>query len=254
MRRWLALGVILLVAVPTCASPQRIAVLMPEATGTWAMGARLGIEESQRTAELLRREVEIVEISQEPDAAALLQREARTGTIVIVSAVDAPGWARVEQAASSLDLVLMDARPRHQATQACTPSAFRVGLPDDTEGFERHALWHESLERYGAQQLNERFRRRFARGMDGAAWAGWFAVKVAAEVLLRLEQPTASSVAAYLTSPAAAFDGHKGQPLRFDPAHRHLAQPVYAIDDAGRAEQVDGAPPPCGPVAPPEPR
>ena len=45
MRRWLALGVILLVAVPTCASSQRIAVLMPEATGTWAMGARLGIEE-----------------------------------------------------------------------------------------------------------------------------------------------------------------------------------------------------------------
>ena len=40
-------------------------------------------------------------------------------------------------------------------------------------------LWDASLERFGATQLNDRYRRRFGVGMDGPAWAGWFAAKLA---------------------------------------------------------------------------
>lgn len=244
--RWLALGVgIVLVSAlprtlhaPTSTTP-RIAVIVPEEPGTWLLGARLGMEEARRAADLLRRELDIMEIAAERDAATVVARQARAGTVVLVAALDGPAWHAFEEAATTHDLVLVDARPSHASAVSCPSGVFRVGLPADPEGTRRPlALWHDSLNRYGATQLNDRFRRRFGQGMDGAAWAAWLAVKVSAEALLRVERAETSTVAAYLTSRAATFDGHKGQPLRFDPSHRYLVQPVYRMDDSGSPEEI----------------
>jgi hypothetical protein len=54
--------------------------------------------------------------------------------------------------------------------------------------------------------------------MDGAAWAGWFAVKVAWESFLR-SKPVES----------IEFDGHKGAPLTFRSWDHQLRQPLYAV-------------------------
>ena len=59
-------------------------------------------------------------------------------------------------------------------------------------------LWHESLERYGAGQLNPRFRERFGTGMDSHAWAAWMAVKIAAETFFRSKDDSASAFLAAL--------------------------------------------------------
>jgi hypothetical protein len=89
--------------------------------------------------------------------------------------------------------------------------------------------WHPDLVRYGAEQLNQRFRQRFGRPMDEDAWRGWMAVKIAAEAILR---NPGGDLAAALAS--LRFDGHKGEPLEFDSKDHHLRQPVYVVDGKGR--------------------
>jgi hypothetical protein len=83
-----------------------------------------------------------------------------------------------------------------------------------------HAVeWHASLERFGAEQLNERYRRAAHRSMDGAAWIAWMLVKAAVESELR-----------GVPLPDGRFDGHKGVALTFD-ARRRLRQPLCIVDD-----------------------
>jgi hypothetical protein len=226
----------------------RIAVVAPATSGTWLRGARLGMEEGRRAASLLRRHVELIEVASGSDPAAVAEREAEAGTLVLVAALEHGQWEALETAAAGRNLVLIDARPRYPPGSACPPGAFRIGIPSRGDA-DRHspALWHESLVRYGAAQLNERYRREFREGMDEAAWSGWFAVKVATETVLRVGEPVASAVEDFLTSRGAAFDGHKGQPLRFDPASRSLVHPVYVTSDPGTRVEIEwpGAPS-CG--------
>ena len=89
--------------------------------------------------------------------------------------------------------------------------------------------WLPSLSRFGASELNQRYRRRFGTLMDEAAWHGWIAVKIAAELALR---GAGRDPAAALLN--AGFDGHKGSLLRFDRGDHHLLQPVYVVDATGR--------------------
>jgi ABC-type branched-subunit amino acid transport system substrate-binding protein len=93
-------------------------------------------------------------------------------------------------------------------------------------------LWHHTLGRYGATQLNERFHTRFGLEMDGLGWAGWFAVKVAWEAVNRASTTRGSELVRFLESQRAAFDGHKGRPLSFRPWDHQLRQPVYLVKPA----------------------
>ena len=45
--------------------------------------------------------------------------------------------------------------------------------------------WHSGLMKFGAEELNVRFRRRFGQPMDERSWHGWMAVKCAVELALR---------------------------------------------------------------------
>jgi hypothetical protein len=63
--------------------------------------------------------------------------------------------------------------------------------------------------------------------MDGFAWAGWAAVKIATEAALRTRSTSPAKLLAYLESPTTQFDGHKGWSLKFRPADHQLRQPLY---------------------------
>ena len=108
----------------------------------------------------------------------------------------------------------------------------RAALPDATSRVE---LWHASLERFGAEQLNQRFMRRFGVAMDSDAWAGWIAMKIVSECALRAEDTSPIALRRALADPKAHFDGHKGRPLSFDPHDGALIQPLYVVarDSAG---------------------
>lgn len=105
----------------------------------------------------------------------------------------------------------------------------------------RAELWHASLERFGAEQLNQRYARRSGHPMDSDAWAGWFAVKVLAEAALRTHATTAAALGAALADTSARYDGHKGTPLYFDARSGMLRQPMYAVArDSAAGERVLG--------------
>ena len=98
--------------------------------------------------------------------------------------------------------------------------------PEMPAGIPLYATpWLPTLERFGAAQLNDRFRARFAgAAMTGAAWCGWFALKAVGESALRARDAAPGAVRRQLL--ASRFDGHKGSPLSFSP-DQQLMQPLY---------------------------
>jgi hypothetical protein len=182
--------------LPRGARPIRIGITGDGGSAT--LGARLAAEEGARTALLLGRSVELVnDVTGADLSAVVLTRPADARSPVTLTAY---------------------AEPR------CS-DAFRI-IP------ARDALvWDKSLEKFGAAQLNERFRRAWQADMDGQAWAGWFAVKAVVESALRT-----TDIRAHLLSPRTLFDGHKGVPLRFDAATRLLIQPLYRRAPSGLEE------------------
>jgi hypothetical protein len=105
--------------------------------------------------------------------------------------------------------------------------------PPSESGTERVVTaWHPSLERYGAGQVNDRFRARFRAPMDEGAWAGWIAVKAAWEAAARAGTADGAALRARLLAEETRIDGHKGRPLSFRPWDGQLRQPLYVVAGA----------------------
>jgi ABC-type branched-subunit amino acid transport system substrate-binding protein len=98
------------------------------------------------------------------------------------------------------------------------------------------SLWHPELERFGAGQLNDRFRSRFGEPLQPAGWASWMAVKVLWEAAARARTSEADALVRFLESGRARFDGHKGMPLSFRAWDHQLRQPLFIL--GGPANEV----------------
>jgi ABC-type branched-subunit amino acid transport system substrate-binding protein len=98
--------------------------------------------------------------------------------------------------------------------------------------------WYHQLERFSARELNRRFLRRFERPAEGFAWAGWAAVKLVVEGVLRSASTDAAALVNYLEG-APQFDGHKGKALTFRDWNHQLRQPLYVLKT--RQSQPDNA-------------
>jgi ABC-type branched-subunit amino acid transport system substrate-binding protein len=101
----------------------------------------------------------------------------------------------------------------------------------------RPLMWHHSLEKYSARELNNRHRRRFEEPLEGASWSAWAALKLVGEAMLR-QGTTPQALVEYLESDPP-FDGHKGRALTFRKVDHQLRQPMY-LWQAGKAG-ADGA-------------
>lgn len=86
-------------------------------------------------------------------------------------------------------------------------------------------MWHHTLEKYSARDLNGRYRRRFGERLDGASWSAWAALKLVGEAVLRAGT-TPQALLEYLESDPP-FDGHKGRPLTFRKSDHQLRQPMF---------------------------
>jgi ABC-type branched-subunit amino acid transport system substrate-binding protein len=121
------------------------------------------------------------------------------------------------------------------------PMGASPDAPSPVEIFQP-AAWHASLDRFGADQLNQRFQARGGRQMDDAAWAGWAAVKIAWEAAARGRADDGPGIAAYLERDTAQMDGQKGWPLSFRAWDHQLRQPMYIVSrsPAAPAGRVSG--------------
>ena len=183
-------------------------------------GVTLGMEEAQRAGELLHIEFRAASTSEYALIGLLAPRVEPAGLYFAMGPLreppaGEPARPRVYSVASSPDF-------RRQA----------LGRHPDRKDL-RVADWHPGLQKFGADSLNLRFQRRFNHPMDEAAWRGWIAVKLAAELALRYPGTSAGTSAVSKVN-ELSLDGHKGMPLRFDPKGHHLIQPVYLIDPEGK--------------------
>jgi ABC transporter substrate binding protein (PQQ-dependent alcohol dehydrogenase system) len=94
-----------------------------------------------------------------------------------------------------------------------------------SEGLTPRA-WHWTFERYGAPQLNQRFRRLAGREMSSEDWAAWIAVRAVIEGVQRVGEASPAAVAAFVRSDALSLDLYKGVPGNFRAWNGQLRQPI----------------------------
>jgi hypothetical protein len=231
----------------------RVGVLMSAtdvetgATESLARGVDLGAQEATRTAALFGVFVEVTPERMEAGqlvsfAERLLGRGVQA--IVVGAGMDCNTLSRLATnrvvllftAACEVDVPLHDRCARiafHLVPSAATRQRAQSSHAHQRESSVgdsvRLAVWHHSLHRFGAEQLNERFERRFGAEMDSSAWAGWIAMKILVESALRSRSTRSADLARYLLRSETRFDGHKGEPLAFDVRTGELHQPLYVL-------------------------
>jgi Periplasmic binding protein len=219
---------------------------VPGADAGWtaARGVALGVEEAARTGEMFGRAVQLV--TGDPAEMAL-----GGGVAAIVGGADEEACRELGALADSAGILFVNAGCRADALrgEGCGRNVFHVeasarmyadALAPGAEGAAEAVLWHPALERFGAAQLNDRYRARWGGGMDGPAWAGWMAVKLVWEASLRARTTEAADIRAYLERAGTQFDGHKGWPLSFRAWDHQLRQPLYLVAPADGGSRVVG--------------
>lgn len=190
------LGLIAVAAVGARVYAPRLRVMIPTGDLDLQRGVIMSVDEAQRAAALFGGSVE------------LAQRDGDAAFNGIAIAVGE------------------DTQALHMNVRPVSPLCRRM---DFDVAPLRGLAWHPSLTRFGADTLNKRFTARYNAPMSAASWCAWFSVKCAWEAALRSKTRDTASLAAFLETPEAKFDGHKGVSLWFDGAHR-LVQPVYDAD------------------------
>ena len=215
-----------------------LGVAYSSGTESFHRGVELGRNEALRTGAVLGKTITTYNISLE---SSLQPREvidalSRKGVSIVIVCVSESHLREMAVEAKLRGMVMLNCCVRSNALRrGFCDTIFHIEASDamyadaaaQSPGSKGVKLWDAGLERYGAAQLNDRF-RDFARApMDEPAWAGWVAAKIAWETFLR--SPT--SMAATMGAERMQFDGHKGAPLSFRAWDRQLRQPLYAIAD-----------------------
>ncbi len=258
VRRFLTIGILSCVTtVPTGAAlaqhdTLRVGYLV--VTGSplrdaTALGLAIGIEEARRTAALFGLAIEMhdertASADSTANAAARLLAQRLN---VLITATDDASCATLASLVGTHDVLVFDlvCAAATPPTDACTRKIYHVRprdarvlaardevTPSHGSAAARGAtveLWHPSLRRFGAAQLNQRFVQRFGEAMHSPAWAAWTAAKIAVESALRTRSTDAATLARYLARPDVRFDGHKGEPLTFDASSGEMRQPLYVV-------------------------
>jgi hypothetical protein len=214
------------------------------------LGARLGAEEASHSATLFGAAgVELI-------TGSIDEVLARNVPAVLTTEVSTDACLRLADAVGKSGAVFMNATCADDTLRGdnCRASTFHVApsrrmLADALDEARRNgrmslpadasaSAWDASLERFGADTLNNRFRARFNKPMTADAWCAWFTVKLLGEASLRAKSVDARAIGTYLRRASAQFDGHKGRPLSFRAWDNQLRQPVYVVAPSVGAPKV----------------
>ena len=220
-------------------SPLRMAMAFPVIDPLFEKGFELGAAEAARSASLFNVEVssQRVPLDSRLSAARAIDGIKSGNIAALITCSDETTTREVAEQCAAAGIIHVSCGSRADALRrnVCRESTFHVeasqAMYDGARALAPNAksieLWDPNLERYGAAQLNDRFKSFSGEKMNGAAWAGWFAVKAVFESFLR----GSGDISAWIKSDRAQFDGHKGAPLSFRSWDGQLRQPLYAIGD-----------------------
>lgn len=214
---------------------------MQSAVAECTSGVELGVDEAAQTAKLLGRDVSLAGRAATMNEAHKLL--AMNPMAAIICAASTEETAELAAAATRHGVLLVNVLSTDDALRndECARMAFHVCASDAMRSDALHLwkakhtssgdprAWDARLDRFGAAQLNARYRARFSRPMDSNAWAGWFAVKVVWEASQRARAVDGATMTRYLEGDTAQFDGHKGVPLSFRRWDHQLRQPLYVV-------------------------
>jgi hypothetical protein len=245
-REFLGLGMLaaLRVSVRDVGAPLTLRIVLVLPPGDALSGALLGASESARAGALFGQHIVTMTRS--------LSDAAKEDAPVLIGGSSYEQAVALEKIADERGRVFFNVSARSDELRGgrCSPMMFHVAPSEamigkakltagaTTAGPISIELWSATLERYGASQLNDRYRARFGRSMTSAAWAGWVAVKIAWETSLRARSVDSSALLRTLDGDAIQFDGHKGTPLSFRSWDHQLRQPLYAVERVANRERV----------------
>lgn len=89
--------------------------------------------------------------------------------------------------------------------------------------------WHASYVKYAGRDLNKRFSKNYKKPMDDPAWAGWAAVKMTSDTVVRENITAPATMLEYLKS-GLLFDGQMGIEMNFRQTGQ-LRQPLLLIEN-----------------------
>ncbi len=106
--------------------------------------------------------------------------------------------------------------------------AYRTWEPRPVAGTQGLAAtsWHRTHERWGAAQLQSRFRKMAGRHMTPLDYGVWAPIRAIGEAATRTKSTEFDKVAAYIKGPDFELAGFKGQKLTFRSWNGQLRQPV----------------------------
>ncbi len=230
----LAAGVSLLMLGCGCAQAAEIIVFyIGDIDSSSYLGVQQGLSEANAQGEFMGTQYRVVANS-EP-------ARGDNGAIAIIAATDPS--ALTELAHTHRDLAVLDvALKSSELRSQCSDNVFYVAaseaMIDDANrqwqqkmpgSSARAQAWHETFRKYAAGQLNSRFRKKFSQAMNDDAWAGWAAMKLLSDTIVRQPSITGHELINELQT-NLAFDGQKGTDLSFRETGQ-LRQPLLLVAD-----------------------
>jgi hypothetical protein len=186
-------------------------------------GLSFGAAESTRTALLLGWRIETVSLG----LGDLARRRSEVDAVIVGTSST---LATPPPVLRAVVLPNGDDRALTLVPRASTRARIENQLRDTLgrAGDHRIEIWDPKLERFGARQLNDRYRAATGTSMTSEAWVGWLSMKILSESAMRVGSADPVSIDKYLLAPSTRFDGHKGAPLWFDDGGE-LQQPLYVV-------------------------
>jgi hypothetical protein len=219
----------------SAASPRKVEILFVGEKGDSAwLGAMQGLNEANVQGKFLNTTYTLTHV---PDAAELPKDVAPAAVVV---AADAPTLKQVSEAMPDTPVFNVSLEDDELRAQ-CLPNTLHV-IPSksmqedavsqwkskkpDSQATAR--AWHSSARKYAGTQLNRRYEASAKRPMDDRAWAGWAAVKMLSDTMVRVKADAEVQPLEFMKT-ELQFDGQKGTDQSFRP-NGQLRQPLLLVE------------------------
>lgn len=113
-------------------------------------------------------------------------------------------------------------------SQAMKRDALSQWKTKHPESDARALAWHSSAKKYSGVQLNDRYTKSFGKPMDDEAWAGWAAVKMLSDTVVRTQSSDPGKLLDFLRNDLE-FDGQKGADMSYR-KNGQLRQPILIVE------------------------